>query len=211
MYSGLTQSYSHKFRGRRRRRRQGLLEAKSKQEAKVPGYNSDEYEWNAQKYYTKTVEVLFIVIPWFKLKRTIQREPTGLFKKCFVSLESSKMSVFDLLRPWGLQWWIMKLIQCPLSRASQCRAAEKWQGWGRKMLSTTFFRWYIFWASFLRGHALRWLLPFFRVQSDSTSCWNQFRLGWIFPSAKAAHVASELVGICHSSTTFGSLGKRFLV
>lgn len=211
MYSGLTQRYSHKFRGRRRRRRQGLLEAKSKQEAKVPGYNSDEYEWNAQKYYTKTVEVLFIVIPWFKLKRTIQREPTGLFRKCFVSLESSKMSVFDLLRPWGLQWWIMKLIQCPLSRASQCRAAEKWQGWGRKMLSTTFFRWYIFWASFLRGHALRWLLPFFRVQSDSTSCWNQFRLGWIFPSAKAAHVASELVGICHSSTTFGSLGKRLLV
>lgn len=45
------------------------------------------------------VKVLFIVIPWFKLKRTIQRKPTGLFRKCFVSLESPKMSVFDLAGP----------------------------------------------------------------------------------------------------------------
>lgn len=122
------------------------------------------------------VKVLFIVIPCFKLKRAIQREPAGLFRKCLVSLELSKMSAFDLVGPWGLQWWVMKLVQWPLSRASWSRAAESWQGWGRKMLSTTFFRWYICWASFLQGHALRWLLAFFRVWSDSTRCWNQFRL-----------------------------------
>ena len=31
-------------------------------------------EWNAPKYYTKAVKVLFIVIPEFKLKGAIQRE-----------------------------------------------------------------------------------------------------------------------------------------
>lgn len=81
LYSGLMHHSTKQLAlckfSRRRCRRQGLFEAKSKQEAKVQHYNFNEYERNARKYYTKTVKVLFIVNPEFKLKGVVQREQLG--------------------------------------------------------------------------------------------------------------------------------------
>lgn len=69
------------------------------------------------------------------------------------------MSLFNLDGLWGLQRWVMKLrAQWPLPRASWCRTAERWWGWGRKMLRAMLSSDISFGLPSFRGPALRWLL-----------------------------------------------------